>query len=57
LSHFSSLLQPHIQALRKQALSFIISHFGTVDLSGLASMPPEIRTDLLVTLQQAFQGW
>ncbi len=45
----------HIQALRKQALAFIIAHFGTTELGALSSMPPEIRTDLLVTLQQAFQ--
>ncbi len=45
----------HIQALRKQALAFVIAHFGTVELAALSAMPPEIRTDLLVTLQLAFQ--
>lgn len=49
-------MQQHIQALRKQALAFIIANFGTVDLGTLSTMPPEIRTDLLITLQQAFQG-
>lgn len=48
--------KPHIQALRKHSLDFIIAHFGTTDLSSLSQMPAEIRTDLLLTLQQAFQA-
>ena len=48
--------KPHIQALRKHALDFIIAHFGTTDLSSLSQMPAEIRTDLLLTLQQSFQA-
>jgi hypothetical protein len=46
----------HIQALRKQAFSFVIANFGTIDLESLSSMPPEIRTDLLIALQKAFKG-
>lgn len=46
----------HIQALRKQCLAYIISQFATVDLNALNGMPPEIRTDLLQTLQTAFKN-
>lgn len=45
----------HVQALRKQALDFVIQNFATTDLGALASMPPEIRTDLLITLQEAYK--
>ena len=48
--------KPHIQALRKQCLSYIISQFATVDLQTLNGMPPEIRTDLLLQLQIAFKN-
>lgn len=47
--------KPHVQALRKQALGFIMAHFGEVDLTPLGNMPPEIRTDLLMTLQTSFK--
>lgn len=48
--------KPHIQSLRKHALDYIIANFGITDLSSLSQMPAEIRTDLLMTLQQAFQA-
>jgi len=48
-------VKPHIQALRKTALGFIIGQFGSTDLSLLTTMHPEIRTDLLVALQKAFK--
>jgi hypothetical protein len=46
----------HIKALRKHALAFVIANFATIDLSALANMPPEIRTDLLLTLQEAYKS-
>jgi hypothetical protein len=45
----------HIQTLRKQAFGFIIANFATTDFAALATMPPEIRTDLILNLQKAFQ--
>ncbi len=48
--------KPHIQALRKQAYSFVIANFASTDLEQLSTLPPEIRTDLLVALQTSFKA-
>jgi len=48
--------KPHIKELRKQSLAYIIANFGNTDLASLNTMPAVIRTDLLLTLQIAFNA-